>query len=391
MKETNKILHLTTNSKFIQRAYDMFEYVFPGKNHVMMLRTESTDYDSYENIDDLEYIKFYDVINPLFIRKLDNYDFVILHSLTPSWTKLVNKSPANIKFSWIGWGYDYYDLIVDSEDDLLLPETKKLVHDLKKKNNDMIKTQIVNIIKWPARKILFDNNKIKAISKIKSFSPVLYDEYFLLQNNGTIKKLPKYMPWNYGNINTMFSKYSEGNVEGNSILVGNSAVVTNNHLDVFNLLKTLDIHDREIIVPLNYGDPEYEYRDSILKIGNSMFGDKFNPLLKFMPMDEYIRTIKKCPFVIMNQIRQQALGNILIMLYMGAKVFLNEKSPVYTFLYREGAVIYTIQELEYNKKLLDTYLSREDVQTNISVIEKHFSEQAAHEKTKKLIDYMQNL
>ena len=178
MDETNKILHITTDNKFIQRAYDMFEYAFPGKNYVIMLQNKISGHNLFENIDNIEYINLFDLLNPLFIRKLTNYDFVILHSLIPSWINLVNKSSADIKFVWIGWGYDYYDLIVDSKDDLLLPETKTLVHDMK--NNDSIKKQIASLIKWPAKKLLFDNNKVKAISKIKAFSPVLYEDYLCL-------------------------------------------------------------------------------------------------------------------------------------------------------------------------------------------------------------------
>jgi hypothetical protein len=386
MEETNKILHLTTDNKFIQHAYDMFECVFPGQNHVIMLRN-SADCHLFEDIDNIEYIKSFDLINPLFIRKFNGYDFVILHSLILPWINLVNKSPSDTKFAWIGWGYDYYDLIAESKDDLLLPDTRTLTHNMK--NDDSIKKQIASLIKWPAKKLLFDNNKVQAISKIKSFSPVLYEDYLLLQNNIDIKKLPQYIPWNYGNIDAKFKKCGEIYVEGNAILVGNSAAVTNNHLEVFDLLKNLGVYDREIIVPLSYGNPEY--RDSILEIGSSMFGNRFEPLLEFMPMDEYIRTTKKCGFVIMNHIRQQAVGNIINMLYMGAKVFLNEKSPVYEFFNREGAVIYTTQELEHDKTLLNSHLSKEDVQTNISVIKKHFSEQAAHEKTKKLVEYMQSL
>ncbi|MGP4883030.1 hypothetical protein ACTXQV_67810, partial [Klebsiella pneumoniae] len=70
-----------------------------------------------------------------------------------------------------------------------------------------------------------------------------------------------------------------------------------------------------------------------------IFGDKFLPVVDYMPIQQYVGILINCGFVIMNHVRQQALGNILIMLYLGAKVFLREENPVYTFLKNHGVAL----------------------------------------------------
>lgn len=49
-----------------------------------------------------------------------------------------------------------------------------------------------------------------------------------------------------------------------------------------------------------------------------------------------MRIIEGCSIVVMNHIRQQALGNIVIALCSGARVFLNPKSPINRAMKRMG-------------------------------------------------------
>jgi hypothetical protein len=131
---------------------------------------------------------------------------------------------------------------------------------------------------------------------------------------------------------------------GRDILVGNSSSVSNNHLEVFDLLARHDLGDRKIVVPLSYGSPTY--RDRIIQAGQAMFGARFVPLVDFMSLDQYNATISSCAIVIMGHRRQQGVGNIATMLYKGARVFLHENTTTYQFLKSRGAHISGLAELE---------------------------------------------
>lgn len=84
---------------------------------------------------------------------------------------------------------------------------------------------------------------------------------------------------------------------------------------------------------------------------------------------------------------QQAVGNIVIMLYLGARVFLREENPTYKMLKREGAILNTIQERSTQPELLQKPLSENKIQKNIAVLYKHWSKKVINNKTKNLVEF----
>ena len=105
-----------------------------------------------------------------------------------------------------------------------------------------------------------------------------------------------------------------------------------------------------------------------------------------MTIDEYINTLSSCSVVIMNHIRQQGLGNIIIMLYLGARVFLRKENPIYGFFKNEGAKIFSIEDLELNRELISEKITEEELIINRNILRKHWSRDVIQQKTKLLID-----
>ena len=112
-----------------------------------------------------------------------------------------------------------------------------------------------------------------------------------------------------------------------------------------------------------------------------------HPVVDFMAIDDYVALLKQCGFAIMNHKRQKAVGNIVIMLYLGARVFLREENPAYQMLKNDGVMLNTITELEQQPGLLKTPLSETEIQTNISILYKHWSKQAIDVKTNNLVEF----
>lgn len=378
-----KILHITTDNKFISHALTTFESVYPDQNTVWML-DKSSETNAANNKCN-EFFSLKQALSPFFLRRLKEFDLVVLHSLIVNWYPLIVFAPKGTKFAWLGWGFDYYYYVYDNPNDLLLKETLTLKEGLSEVKKEKIK--IKGLVKPPLRLLL--NNIIKplALKRITSFSPVLKEDYDLVRNTKTIPSLPNFMPWNYGSLQENLIKNFIGQrVTGNCILVGNSASLTNNHIEIFELLSQIKLLDSvKVITPLSYGDELY--KNKIIEMGRTVLNTNFQPVADFMPIDEYITLIKQCGYVIMNHKRQQAVGNIIIMLYLGARVFLREDNPTYIMLKTEGAILSTVQELELCPKLLETPLTEEEILKNIEVLYKHWSKEAIDTKTKNLVEF----
>lgn len=375
------ILHIASDEKFIDSGFRVFEEVSPNENKLIIVTSENK----------VNFVKKspFNTFTPNelqakeFTRYLEGVTAVVFHSLS----FLNVRVPPHVKTLWIGFGFDYYDLIYKNPNALFLPSTQKL-------KESLIQEYRVNKVKAAFKKIPFLHSlnkrlkghitKLEFINQIDYFAPVLNSEYDLVVNSISNFN-PEFIDWNYGTLeDDLLKGFEEKTVTGSNILVGNSATYANNHLEAFDLLGLLDTTNKDIICPLSYGVDAY--RDEICSVGNKLFNSQFNALTGFMPIDEYINILSSCSIVIMNHIRQQALGNIIIMLYLGAKVFLRKENPVYIFFKNEGAKIYSIEALEKNSELINDKITEEDIALNKSILRKYWSRNVIQEKTKVLIN-----
>lgn len=88
----------------------------------------------------------------------------------------------------------------------------------------------------------------------------------------------------------------------------------------------------------------------------------------------------------MNHIRQQALGNIVIMLYLGARVFVREENPIYKFVRSMGGCIDSVQDLEKSPAMLKIPLNIEEKRANRLFVENNWSRVVSDKKTQILIE-----
>lgn len=384
----SKILHVMLDEKFLDMAYRDFETVSPN----------TSIYTIPKEGNPLKYIKtfipFECTINDY--QKLfreNNIKAVVFHSLNPKFYPIFDILPNGIKTLWVGWGYDYYStLLADHyENGLYLPNTVAAMH--KAKNNFSLR----NIIRKAStsyrigfmnslNKVFFSKkfiNHSEIFNKINYFSPVLEIEFYLAN---TMRYDFSYIEWNYGNIHDDYLiSDDKGCDNAQHILVGNSATPENNHIDMFiNLINNYDIKDRYIYCPLSYGD--LEYSKVVINMGNKLFGDRFKPLCNFLDKDEYFKILKSCGFIFMNQLRQQAVGNILSLLCNGSKLFLNKKNPLYSHLLNIGI---SVSEIDLNKrvdKIKLEYPSIEESRNNKLLVMKNWHRDKNLDLTRKLVN-----
>ena len=370
------ILHIAPDEKFIDRAYKIFEKVNPGNNSFLITSNNRT-LTFTKNIT-CKRISYFTLLKKDFIENLNNYEFVVLHWLDDWKMKLVLKADKNVKFLWIGWGGDYYSYIVDNKLDLFLDKTKNLEIKLNQSYDYGVKSNIKKIIK----KIIFIHlDEKKAIERINYFSPVLDTEYMILKKKNNFFQA-EYVRWNYGELND--------NLKGlvpienkHNILLGNSATLENNHIEAIDILKTINLKDKKIIVPLSYGDSHYA-KEVIKYIEQNISENNTIILEGFLGIEQYNALISSCSIAIMNHLRQQAYGNIIAILWNGGKVFLNEKSPLYEFLLNKGIIIFKISDLN-NEHLFST-LSKRNVDKNKNLLQKMYGTNVMATQTSELIN-----
>ena len=132
----------------------------------------------------------------------------------------------------------------------------------------------------------------------------------------------------------------EGNLNSNNILLGNSSFLSNNHFEALEILSEMGVDNRKIVAPLSYGD--LDYAKEVAKVGKSKFNERFIPIMEFMPLQEYNKLLKSCNVAIFNNYRQQAIGNTITLLWMGSKVYLDERNTFYQFLKRKGIHVFSV-------------------------------------------------
>jgi dTDP-N-acetylfucosamine:lipid II N-acetylfucosaminyltransferase len=110
-----------------------------------------------------------------------------------------------------------------------------------------------------------------------------------------------------------------------TILVGNSGDYTNHHAEILEKLRERDDGQFQILCPLSYGDAEYAQQ--VATLGAAMFGDRFKPILRFMPSDEYLQLLASVDLAVFAHRRQQAMGVTITLLGMGKKVFIRSDVP----------------------------------------------------------------
>jgi len=139
-----------------------------------------------------------------------------------------------------------------------------------------------------------------------------------------------------------------------NILIGNSPDPSNYHLEILDILSGFTQEDIRIYCPLSHlGDKEYIGLVSLK--GQELFGDKFIPILSMMSTQEYAIFLNEMDIAIMNHRRQQGLGNIMPLLYLGKKVYLRSDTSSFSFLSKAGCVIFDTCSM--NKSNFTSFIS----------------------------------
>jgi len=270
------------------------------------------------------------------LRSSVDWEGVVLNGLSfPVAGSMMRGVPAMLSVAWYVWGFEAYGYWRKLRARLLLPQTARLF------DREQDPGLSRNLVIGPALRRIrrTDRDARSLVSRLDYCVTPLREEHELFVSAG----LPAKTQYHWGLVGCLDDYVGvDGATDcGDDVQLGNSASVWNNHLDALALLSRPGLGSRRVVVPLGYGEPWCG--DAVAAYGREVLGENFYPLMGFLPPDEYLTVVGSCGHVVMNHLRQQALGNIFASLWRGARVYMNDTSA-YRGLRRMGFDVRLISE-----------------------------------------------
>lgn len=336
-----EILHVAQDEKFILAARYLFEKAFPGQNRFVIVKPAGDPPLRYLKDD---FKADYLVHNPDTVSRLLEFEekagLVVFHGMDKIKGQMYVNSQNKWKFVAIIFGAEVYNDRV-SGDDFLGAKTARMVTELQRKSTlDWLKT-VYRWVRYRDTNNLYDHLDMKqVIREMSTFGFLSEHTYCSLIKKGILSPSSRMVPFSYYPLDFIIKK-NDLKADGPNILLGNSASATNNHLEAIDLLKSADLKEGKVIIPLSYGKPKYA--DAVENYAHQQLGDRVQVLRDFMPLEQYNELISGCGYVFMNHNRSQAMGNLITSLYIGARVFVND-TDAYRYFKNLGCHIFLVDE-----------------------------------------------
>lgn len=373
--------HLLTDEKFIDGFIDAAEKVAPGSNVYIY---------TFEN--DARFVKSTIGIKlPIgstalteYLKKLNQGDRLFVHWFSDELNSHLKSVPSDVVIGLMFWGGDFLEQHPDILRQIYETKTEKIVAQLQRRssfykttNPIVLFRQLKNFLTTKSRWNKYRKNAIRQrvefLNRLDMFCHWNIEDMYLVQKlyGGN----PRFRTFFY---DFGFSKFEDKVVEdaGRSekiIWLGNSATFTNNHADALYHLKKFSNEQIRMMVPLSYGN--VRYGKIISAIGFKYFGKKFEGMMNFIPLDEYLAIIKNTDVVVMYHNRTQAGANVFSFLRMGKKVYLKAESTIYALAKQNGIKVFdanTLSSITYDEFIYP--LSHEDKEQNRKIVNQLFSE-----------------
>lgn len=329
-------LHLVNDEKIINRTIEVFEEVFPGEN-LFVVTNKTTAFKWVK--------KGKNVFSRTeFQRQKNHFSFseLYIHLLNKRKINVINSlSLERVSVYWIIWGLDLYNKLLAPKGFRMF-DTSTFYY---KRSKGGLKRLWLPFKRWQQkqeaeRTVRFIKEKVDYIVTDTTDN----DYQYLLKYYPELKDKP-WKDFFYYPLDVILGpELLKSQVVGTDIMIGNSASGTNNHEYVMNILSKLNIGERRVVVPLSYSGKK-RYVESVIQAGEKMLGKNFVPLLDFMSLTEYNKLQASISVALFGNWRQEAIGNIIVALYLGAKVFLSSVNPVYEWAQSHGLVVFELERL----------------------------------------------
>ena len=325
-------LHIVPDNSFINKFCDNLLELGIWENNKIIVRSNEHALKSIKH--NLPFAPLYSQQFSSLIGDTEVYTSVFVHYLTPllyRWLAQNNFQEVN----WMIWGGDLYNL----------PALEKVCYESRTWHEYVKKD-------WSAQTLLY-NLKIKltqspfqqrAYSKIKNVLTWMGEEYKFATNHLPVDAGHKFFFYEnqltYGQLDALVNNFKGR--KKLSLILGNSGSPANNHLDAVQFLDDNQVA-ADLLVPVSYGDKRYI---SFLKRRLKFNYGKIEFVDRYMAFEEYLNFLAASDGLIMNTVRPQGYGNILMMMYIGKPVFFNAKNISLPDLNSAGLKWFPIESLK---------------------------------------------
>lgn len=359
-------LHIINNEKITIRTIQLFEKVFPQGNTFIVLETSRERFDISVFHSKIVFVNGNDAAS--FWRAvgdINQYKHVVIHCLGYRVTQLL-KNISHPSIYWIEWGADLYI-------NLLQPKGYKLFDnpDYMLRQKSILPLFITKLL-YKARRKQYQIASRNFAKKVKYFVPdSMPGEYELLLSYYPELSHLQFKDFFYYPIDMILPDKNLTS-KGRNIMINHCSSFTGNHFEVMDLLSTLDLAGRNIVIPVSYGDKKNAI--NIEKEATKLFGDRALIIKDYLPLEEYNKVLEDCDVFIFGHYRQEAVGNILIALYLGGKVFLHNYNPLLGFYKSIGLTLYSIED-DLDSSSLKQKMTLQEINKNKQILEEYYSEE----------------
>ena len=381
-----RILHLVLDEKFIPFTQKLFEAAFPGRNQFRVYGVHPRGTPRFVRQDqNVKLVSRCYWFSTAMVEDLRHCDCLVVHYMTPWFARAVEAAPSSVTVVWVGWGGDFYHLLPDFANAMYLPGTRQILSHLSRFSVANPMQLLRTFVKWLGYRIFFNGWEQRMVGRVDVVSMLANEHRLLAASVQGIRARFFHFNWYYS-AEDILMKGPQA-MRGPDILVGNSASPTNNHVEAFSLLKNFDLTGRKIVVPLSYGDDAYA--EEVCRLGARHFGERFLPLRRFLPIDEYNEMISTCGTVIMNHVRQQGFGNICTAMFKGARVFLRPENYLLPFLRDKGGILFDLPAGPIGEQAFFAPLSEEEACQNQAALMSFLSFERVVENARRLVDLVE--
>lgn len=362
------ILHLVFDGVLFDQRYNVFEGMYGYENRYLLdILGKNREVRYIKNTEKL--IKADTIEEWCSIISNPEVDIIYLHGLWQSYLNAIDYIQKDVVVMWWCYGMDIYENVLRWPPLLPLklykPKTHWFCyrylmgyHFIASELSFYLPRLYILLVRLYNR---FTDNRDKKL--IRLLSRIDYAFTPLSTELAELKRLHPFIKAKSFVLRKPVIKTSiETHNETGSILLEHSAQVSNNHLDIIVAIKKkkLDLNERDIFIPLSYGDERIAKQ---VKEKAVFKGANVHCLMETTPFNEYSEMMTGCTHAIFGMLRQSGLGNIFLCFQKGIKVFFFKDSILYRQFKSDGYYVYSIED-DLNEKSICEPLEKDKAMRN---------------------------
>lgn len=343
-----KILHLSFDGHGVDRYIPLFEHFYPNRNiwYISEIKKAPKRMNKYE-AENVHWTKPW--IDKIYLQEIAELsrnniiERIVCHGCSSIYNEILELLFREKKYKvyWLFWGFELYRPLGYSG-------KKRMIDDESFWNPiSYCQPTIYAQFFWSTimRRGKSEDTLKKFLEYADYFCFWLYEDYLLLQkyypNHAQFRHFQYGASWKGREKQGLTEKYFEK--EPRTVMINHQASMFGNHTTILKKLKSLKGIDAfKITAPLSYGSRMVRLKTCWL--GKRYFKDNFQPLVDYIPRDDYFNIVGKVGVAIFGQLRQEAAGNLVFLLANGTKIFMREESTLFQHYKKYGFIVFSFEK-----------------------------------------------